>query len=109
MAAPKNKDWYAWEDQMPPIPPGPTLYVTGDVETPGSNIVPVLKPAVPQGTNPKILILDLTLVDTHMPGIPVVDFRPARYERDVEKGEFTQVEIRWETTSIELIAVQIVQ
>ena len=108
MAAPKNKDWYAWEDQMPPNPPGPTLYVTGEVETSGGNIVPVLKPAVPQGINPKILILDLTLLDTHRPGIAVVDYRTAWYSQDVTPGQYSQVQINWEGAEIKSIDVEIV-
>ncbi len=109
MAAPNNRDWKAWEDREPPTPPGPTLRVTGEVETNNGAIVPELKPAVPPGINPSILILDLTLGDTGKPGTTDINYRPAQYEQEVSEGQYTQVEIYWEGEQIETVGVEIVQ
>ena len=108
MPIPNNRNWYAWEDRQPPNPPGPTLHVTGEVETNNGSIVPVLKPSVPQGINPKILILELTLEDTGKPGTDDVSYRPVKFQRDVQEGQHTQVQILWEGDEIAMIDVEIV-
>lgn len=108
MDAPSSKDWAAWEDQMPPNPPGPTLHVKGEVETPSSNIVPVLTAAAPQGINPKIFILKLTLEDNGKLGTQEVDCRLAKFEKDISPDQYSQVQINWKGAVIELLDVQVV-
>jgi hypothetical protein len=50
----KCGNWQAWHDFMPIKPP--TLYVTGECTVPPGTKV-TLRMAVPQGINPKILLL----------------------------------------------------
>ena len=73
--------------------------MTGEVETVNGGIVPVLQRAEPQGFNPAILILELTLENTG-PGTTDIAYRPARYEEQVEVGQYTEVDIRWEHTAL---------
>jgi hypothetical protein len=57
--------WYAWANLMPPGPA--SLHVQGVVSAPTPGYEVALRPAVPQGINPRDLILDLVL--TAKPGI----------------------------------------
>lgn len=54
-----SQDWHAWVNAMPPGPQ--TLHVTGTVSVPEGNKVVKLVRAVPQGFNPRILMLDLQM------------------------------------------------
>lgn len=56
-----SHDWHAWINAMPPGPS--VLHVTGTVSVPDGNQVVKLVRAVPQGFNPRILILDLEMHD----------------------------------------------
>jgi len=109
MGVPNNRDWKAWEDSQPPNPPGSKLHVSGEVETTNSAIVPVLKPAVPQGINPNILILDLTLENAGGPGTDDINYRPAKYEDDIREGLYYQVHINWEGATVDTVDVESVQ
>ncbi len=99
----KTKDWSAWINLMPGTEH--KLIVVGKVETNASNLVPVLREAVPQGINPEILILDLTIEDNGSIGTPAVGFRSARFEKPAEKGQYESVVIRHEGEIIETIPV----
>ena len=57
--APDTKDWNAWIDTMPPGPGH--LIVIGEVDVGNIASSADLKETVPQGINPKILLLDLTI------------------------------------------------
>lgn len=109
MTAPATRNWSAWEDRQPITPPeGATLHVSGEVETTNGGIVPVLQPTVPQGVNPSILMLDLTLQNTG-PGTTDINYRSAKYEKNVSQGEHSQVQILWEGEIIKTLDVDIVQ
>ncbi len=97
--APETFDWAAVEDRQPP---GVRLRVSGKVVTTNGALRPRLTKAVPQGTNPTILILDLTIEDTGT-GTTDVSPRPAEYREDVSPGQYTSVEIRWEGNSLHRI------
>lgn len=56
-----SQDWHAWVNAMPPGPS--TLHVSGHVSVPDGNKVAKLVRAVPQGFNPRILMLDLEMHD----------------------------------------------
>ena len=103
MTVPPSFNWNAWIDVMPGSKP--TLYVTGEVQTGAANLVPVLTEAVPQGINPAILLLDLTIVQQGV-GIQLVAFRPARFEKAAKQGQYSHVEIRF---GGELVAYERVQ
>jgi hypothetical protein len=61
----KTANWYAWNNLMPPPPP--SFHIIGEVEVPNPGVDVFLFEHVPQGTNPKILRLDLVLVQR--PGV----------------------------------------
>ena len=76
MPAPKTRKWRAWLN----LQPGSEnqLHVTGDVEVSATNKEPVLRRAQPQGINPKILILDLSIRELGI-GEQVITWREAQY------------------------------
>jgi hypothetical protein len=92
--APKTKDWKAHIDSRPPHPPG-HLVVIGEVEVDNIMKYPQLKVHTPQGINPKILLLDLTIVFPGE-GFPKMVFKQARLDRHAGAGQYAEVEILWE-------------
>jgi hypothetical protein len=96
----------AWEDRQGPG--GPTLHVTCEVETSNSNQTPQLKEAVPQGINPAILILDLSITSTGI-GNPVMGWKQAKFEKKVSAGQYTSVDIHSNGQSVCTCKVEIVQ
>ena len=74
-----TRDWYAWNNLMPPRPD--TFHVTGEVEVANPGVNVLLVPRTPQGINPRILLLDLVLAQ--QPGMwpQVVTWKPARYDK----------------------------
>jgi hypothetical protein len=87
----QNLIWKAWATKEPPG----ALSVAGVVVAPSPGHVAVLEPAVPQGINPRILILDLKLLP--LPGIwpPVLTPIPAVYSKTPYKGEYDSVTVRF--------------
>jgi hypothetical protein len=87
-------DWYAWLDRMP-VGPG-AFHVTGVVYLPSPGYEAMLVRAVPQGINPRELILDLKL--TERPGIWPQVITPTSVRLDEELPaapvEYTGVLIR---------------
>jgi hypothetical protein len=82
----------AWIDLMPPGPH--KLIVTGDVVTPTSGWSVTLAPAVPQGINPDILILDVTATPPSGISRPVRTKVPVRFQESPPQRTYTQVSIR---------------
>jgi hypothetical protein len=77
-------------------PPGPFhFYVRARIEVPTPGYRAHLKKAVPQGTNPTILILEVVL--TKLPGIwpPRVTEIDANYDDNHYTGDFKQVTVRY--------------
>ncbi|SMH38382.1 hypothetical protein [Mesorhizobium australicum] len=103
MTVPKTRNWEAWIDLMPGSPS--KLIVTGQVETTAGNKVPRLTEAKPQGVNPKILILDLSIVKEGDVGTDDVSYRDARFTKPASRGQYTQVEIRFGTEHVTTIEV----
>ena len=102
---PNNKNWKAWEDRQPPALLA--LHVTGDVETGTSNQTPHLEQAVPQGKNPTILILNLTLA-TSGAGATVIGWKQARFEKGISREHYASVDIHWDGESIAMSKVEVV-
>ncbi|MEP3477832.1 MAG: hypothetical protein ABJZ55_01165 [Fuerstiella sp.] len=100
-----TRDWYAWNDQMPPKPD--RFHVVGEVQVPNPGVDVLLSPRVPQGINPKILLLDLHL--NQRPGIwpQIVVWKPVRYEKI--NVDYESVEIFYDGVSTIQIPVEIVQ
>jgi hypothetical protein len=104
-ATPHTRDWKAWEDKQPPGPI--TLYVAGEVETSNSNQTPHLREAVPQGKNPTILILNLTITESGV-GKAVMEWKPVRFERKLSREHYLSIDIHWEGKSIAACKVEVV-
>jgi hypothetical protein len=77
--SPETRDWYAWNNLMPPGPP--TFRITGEVQVLSPYVDVLLVPRTPQGINPRVLQLDLHLMQPpgHQP--PLVLWKPVRYEK----------------------------
>lgn len=89
-------------------PPGPfSLHVRARISVPTPGYRAYLKPAVPQGINPKILILDVVL--EKLPGIwpqHVVDI-DALYDDRHYQREYSDVTVRYGKV-IKTVKIQIV-
>lgn len=85
-----NNDWAAWNDLMPPGPI--SLHVAGDIEVANPGIEAILVEAIPQGTNPDILLLDLYLIQR--PGVWTQNLvtRTVRFAKETD-GNHTSVSI----------------
>lgn len=94
MSCPNTRGFSAWINLMPGS--DHKLIVDGDVETNGGNLVPKLTMRTPQGFNPRILLLDLTIEDTGGPGTDDIAYRPVRFETPAEKGDYSNVDIFWD-------------
>jgi hypothetical protein len=99
-SAPQTSNWKAVEDRQPP---GVNLTVTGKVKTTNSNQVPHLAKANPQGFNPAILLLDLSITTSGDAGGTVNGTRDVEYREDIKAGQYTSVQIRHEGKGIALI------
>lgn len=78
-AAPATRDWYAWINMMPPKPS--TFHVVGEVQVPNPGVEVLLVPRTPQGINPKILLLNLILVQRSGLWPHLVVWKRAHYEK----------------------------
>lgn len=89
----KNKNWYAWNNLMPPKPD--VFHLIGAVLVANPGVEAVLSYREPQGVNPAILILDLHLVQK--PGIwpQVMTWADVRYDKVYCPDEplYSQVEV----------------
>src|SRR4051812_33984565 len=90
-----KETFHAWMNNMPGPGPRPTLIVVGEVVAPTGGWRVPLRPAVPAGINPAILILDLIAVAPTGQAIDVITMMPVRYEQAPSQG-YTDVTIRYE-------------
>ena len=86
-----SRNWSAIIDAMPPNPR--RLVVRGEVVTTNSAIIPKLAEANRQRVNPKILLLELTLVNTGRIGTTDVNYRPVEFRRPTSPGAYSSVSI----------------
>jgi hypothetical protein len=101
-------NWSAVQNRQPP---GPwRLRVDGDPRMPTPQHKPVLTKAVPQGINPRILILDLKATPPTGGAPQVVTRVPVHYE-ERSNQEYDQVDIRSQvnTEPGALVSVEVVQ
>jgi hypothetical protein len=75
------------------------LTVTGEVQTFKSNEKITLVEAVPQGTNPKILLLDVK-VDSYGAGNEVLGWQPAEFVKSISEGQYSEVTIKTDDNSV---------
>src|SRR5262245_44166418 len=106
MAKPNTRNWKAWQNLQGPG--RPRLIVTGEVETGNTNQTPKLSVHTPPGTNPKIRLLDLTIATSGI-GNTVMGWRDVRYEEEIRKDQYSEVDILWEGNVIARIEVETVQ
>jgi hypothetical protein len=87
-----TSDWYAWVNAFPPGPS--SFHVTGIVYAPTPGYTASLEVAVPQGINPRDLILDLHL--RALPGIwpQVITPISVRYDLADYSGNYESVLVR---------------
>ncbi|MDJ0616240.1 MAG: hypothetical protein QNJ63_05700 [Calothrix sp. MO_192.B10] len=99
-----TRDWYAWNNLMPPKPDD--FHVVGEVEVGNPGIVAKLYPRVPQGINPEILLMNLVLIQ--QPGIwpQIVTWIPARYDKVIMNSMYKRVNIFCEDNIIADIEVE---
>ncbi|MGH6791663.1 MAG: hypothetical protein ACRECF_02855 [Methyloceanibacter sp.] len=91
--APETKEWKARQNLMPG-PSQPKLIVIGKVQTSNTNQTPHLGETVPQGINPAILLLDLTITASGV-GNTVMGWRDVRFEKPIRKDQYSSIEILW--------------
>jgi hypothetical protein len=103
---PNTKNWKAWQNLQPPGPP--RLIVTGQVEVSNTNQNANLSEHVPQGINPAILLLDLTIT-TSGAGNTVMTWRDVRFEKQITKDQYSGVDILWQGQSVGRADVETVQ
>ncbi len=102
-----TRDWYAWNNLMPPKPDD--FHVVGEVLVGNPRIEAQLRMKEPQGINPQILLLDLILVQS--PGGIVIEpvvWVPARFDKIMTpKAQlYTQVQIFYNGEQIALLDVE---
>jgi hypothetical protein len=102
----ETQDWYAWIDTTPPKPD--ELHVIGEVKVANPGIYAVLRKTVPQGFNPRILLLDLLLIQK--PGIwpQQVTCIAVRYDAVITGRGYTEVDVLYNGDLIAQIPVDIV-
>lgn len=75
----ETRDWYAWNNKMPPRPD--EFHIVGEVQVPNPGVDVELVRREPQGINPAIILLDLIL--TQRPGIwpQVLTWKRVRFDQ----------------------------
>ena len=69
------------------------LVVSGDVQVTATNLTPKLTVHVPQGTNPRILMLDLTIVSSGGLGGQIVFYKSVHYKKVTSGNKYDEVDI----------------
>src|SRR4029077_6946324 len=81
------------------------LVVSGDVQVTATNLTPKLTVHVPQGINPRILLLDLTIVSSGGIGAPIVFYKSVHYQRVTSGRQYDEVDILFNDKIIKRIKV----
>jgi hypothetical protein len=84
-----TRDWFAWNNTMPPKPD--VFHVVGEVQVSNPGVDVLLAPRNPQGINPKILLLDIHLHQRSGIWPQVVVWKQARYEKVNANYESVQI------------------
>lgn len=87
----QSRNWYAWNNQMPPKPDD--FHIVGEVDVPNPGVDVELTARVPQGINPDIFIADLIFVQR--PGIwpQVVATKQVRFDRVLVNSNYKEVQV----------------
>jgi hypothetical protein len=84
MSFTKTSNWHAWIN-MQPIQPtkGGTLHVTGEIVDHPTQVATIVK-KVPQGINPRILLLEIII---HTSGVPIKQPQTMNYPESLAEGQ----------------------
>lgn len=104
MIAPYTRNWSA-NELSDLVGRNSHVEVKGEVETGATNLKPKLSYRVPQGFNPRILLLDLTIESEGGFGGQVVMFRKVDYSRPTSGNDYDEVDILFEGAVIQRITV----
>jgi len=87
----ETRDWYAWNNKMPPKPDD--FHIVGEVQVANPGIDVAIIPRVPQGINPKIFLVDLML--RQQPGIwaQVLTWKQVRYDKVMVNSDYESVNV----------------
>lgn len=87
----ETKDWYAWNNLMPPMPND--FHVVGKVLAPNPGVIGELTERVPQGSNPNYKLLNLHLIQR--PGLwpQIMTWINVRYDELPSLHLYTHAEI----------------
>ena len=108
MSTINSRNWAAYENRQPPMDTSAVpFYVIGQVETNNGAKRPVLKRSVPQGFNPQILILILTVEGTGG-GTTDINYRDLRFDDKFALGQYSEVQVVYESNSAASIPVQVI-
>lgn len=99
--APKTRMWSARENVHKPK--GLHLIVTGLVEVSDADKAPVLTEG--SGGGPKVLALDLAIKKCGDPAIKAVVWKHATFHKEVSRGQYERVSIRWDGKEIAAVPV----
>ena len=99
-----TRNWYGWNDLMPPGPV--TAHVVGEVQVPNPGVIAKLVPHVPQGINPAIKLLDLVLIQR--PGIwpMVLTWVNVHYSEETGEPVYKQADVLCDGGSIALVDLE---
>lgn len=87
----ETRDWYAWNNLMPPKPDD--FHVVGEALVPNPGVDAGLVPRRPQSKSSKTILLDLVLIQR--PGIwpQVLTWKQARYDKILVNAGYKNVEV----------------
>jgi hypothetical protein len=102
--APKTRNWKA--NEIPDfVGRRYLLVVSGDVQVTATNLTPKLTVHVPQGINPRILLLDLSIVSSGGLGGQIVFFKSVHFTRPTSGRQYDEVDILFGGRIIQRIKV----
>lgn len=99
-----TRDWYAWNNLMPPKPDD--FHIVGEVQVGNPSITAMLCPQEPQGNNADVLSMNLILIESAGGSIQVLTWVPARYDKILLNSTYKRVEIFYESQKIADIPVE---
>lgn len=101
--APKTRNWTA--NEIPDFAGRRyLLVVNGEVQVTNTNQTPKLKEQVPQGFNPRIELLDLSIVSKGI-GAPLVFYKSVHFTKRTSGHQYDEVDILFDGKVIQRIKV----
>lgn len=102
--APNTRNWKA--NELPDFAGrNYKIHVSGDVEVTATNQTPKLSYRVPQGFNPRILMLNLRIVKSGDFGGQIVFYKSVQYMKATSGDQYDTVDILYRGKSIQRIKV----